>query len=347
MLHRPLSSLRPSWFKTILSLPLHPFSLNSSLSSMATPRSQPPSTAAPLSPIEPGRTRIGWIGTGIMGASMCTRILAAGFSVTVFNRTAAKAQPLVALGANYGQSPADVAAASDVLFTMLALPSDVRSALLDTALPNLPQNSVSVDMTTSEPALALEIASFAAARGCVALDCPVSGGDTGARNGTLAIFAGGDETQIHRLGPLFKCLGTVHYMGGPGLGQQAKLGNQVAIASTMVGMVESLIYAHKAGLHLGTFVRAIAGGAAGSRSLELHGSRVLRRDMEPGFIVEHFVKDLGIALRECERMAVSLPGLALAQQLYVSLKANGEGRLGTQALVLALERVNNTRLSGP
>ncbi|XP_020266823.1 probable 3-hydroxyisobutyrate dehydrogenase-like 1, mitochondrial [Asparagus officinalis] len=169
-------------------------------------------------------------------------------------------------------------------------------------------------------------------------------GDRGARNAALSIFAGGEVSVVQTLTPLFNLMGKVNYMGGPGSGQQAKLGNQIAIASTMVGLIEGMIYAHKAGLDVGQWMEAISKGAAGSKSLELYGKRILERDMEPGFYVRHFVKDLGICLKECERMGLALPGLALAQQLHVSLMAHGEGGLGTQALVLAFERMNNVCL---
>lgn len=199
-------------------------------------------------------------------------------------------------------------------------------------------------MTTSDPSLAVEIASSAASKSCSSIDAPVSGGDRGARNAALAIFAGGDESTVKRLNPLFTLLGKVNYMGGPGKGQYAKLANQITIASTMVGLIEGLIYAHKAGLDLSLYLDAISTGAAGSKSLDFYGNRILKRDFAAGFYVNHFVKDLGICLRECQSMGLSLPGLALAQQLYVSLKAHGEGDLGTQALILALERLNNVTL---
>lgn len=199
-------------------------------------------------------------------------------------------------------------------------------------------------MTTSEPSLAVEIARVASERGVHVLDAPVSGGDKGAREGTLSIFCGGDEGVVKELSPVLTLLGKVNYMGGPGKGQFCKLANQVTIASTMVGLIEGLVYASKSGLNLNDYLNAISSGAAGSKSLELYGQRILKRDFEAGFYVNHFVKDLGICLKECEKMGIGLPGLALAQQLYVSLKAHGEGDLGTQALVLALERMNNTGL---
>ncbi|XXG52347.1 hypothetical protein AAC387_Pa03g0713 [Persea americana] len=309
-------------------------------------RSMSSISGPPQDPISPSTTRIGWIGTGVMGRSMCAHLISAGYTVTVFNRTPSKAHPLLQMGAQLAASPQSLAASSHVVFTIVGYPSDVRSVILSPSgvLSALPAAATVVDMTTSDPSLAVEIAAAASARGCSAVDAPVSGGDRGAREGKLAIFAGGEEGVVRRLAPLFQCMGKVNYMGGPGLGQSAKLANQVTIASTMVGLVEGMIYAHKAGLDVGLYLEAISAGAAGSRSLDLYGGRILKRDFEAGFFVHHFVKDLGICLMECQRMGVALPGLALAHQLYVSLVAHGEGGLGTQALVLALERLNNTQL---
>ncbi|XP_056162125.1 probable 3-hydroxyisobutyrate dehydrogenase-like 1, mitochondrial [Syzygium oleosum] len=305
------------------------------------------SSAAAADLITTSSTRVGWIGTGVMGRSMCGHLMRAGYALTVFNRTAAKAQPLVDMGARLADSPRSLAALSDVVFSIVGYPPDVRSVLLDPssgALASLRPGGVLVDMTTSDPSLAEEISAAASAKGCHAVDAPVSGGDRGARNAALAIFAGGDPATVRRLEPLFAVMGKVNYMGGPGKGQFAKLGNQITIASTMVGLVEGMVYAHKAGLDVGLFISAISTGAAGSKSLDLYGNRILQRDFEAGFYVNHFVKDLGICLKECERMGLALPGLALAQQLYLSLKAHGEGNLGTQALILALERLNNVSL---
>lgn len=298
-------------------------------------------------PISPSTTRVGWIGTGVMGRSMCLHLLKAGYALTIFTRTRSKSQALLDLGAAWAPSPSHVAAQSDVVFSIVGFPSDVRHVLLHPdsgALAGLRAAGTLVDMTTSDPSLATEIHRAAAAKSCHSVDAPVSGGDRGARDGKLTIFAGGDESTVKRLTPIFSLLGKVNYMGGPGKGQYCKLANQVTIASAMVGLVEGLIYAHKAGLNLGLYLDAISTGAAGSKSLDLYGARILKRDFEPGFYVDHFVKDLGICLKECQGMGLALPGLALAQQLYVSLKAHGEGGLGTQALVLALERMNNVSL---
>lgn len=304
-------------------------------------------TASPTDPVTPSNTRLGWIGTGVMGRSMCSHLIKAGYTLTIFNRTLSKAQPLIDMGAHLANSPVAVASQSDVVFSIVGFPSDVRSVLLDPtsgALSGLRPGGVLVDMTTSDPSLAAEISAAAAAKGCAAVDAPVSGGDRGAKTASLAIFAGGDESTIRHLNPLLTLLGKVNYMGGPGKGQFAKLANQITIASTMVGLVEGIVYAHKAGLDVGLYLNAISTGAAGSKSLDLYGSRILKRDFEAGFYVNHFVKDLGICLKECQNMGLALPGLALAQQLYVSLKAHGEGNLGTQALILTLERLNNISL---
>ncbi|XP_052198870.1 probable 3-hydroxyisobutyrate dehydrogenase-like 1, mitochondrial [Diospyros lotus] len=297
--------------------------------------------------VSPSTTRLGWIGTGVMGRSMCGHLIKAGYTLTIFTRTASKAQGLIDAGAHWAPSPIAVAAQSDVVFSIVGYPSDVRHVLLHPssgALAGLNPGGVLVDMTTSEPSLASEISAAAASKSCSSIDAPVSGGDRGAKNATLSIFAGGDEPTVRRLTPIFSLLGKVNYMGGPGKGQFAKLANQITIASTMVGLVEGLIYAHKAGLDLSLYLDAISTGAAGSKLLDVHGSKILKRDFEAGFFVSHFVKDLGICLKECQNMGLALPGLALAQQLYLSLKAHGEGDLGTQALILALERLNNVSL---
>ncbi|KAK1417365.1 hypothetical protein QVD17_26492 [Tagetes erecta] len=297
--------------------------------------------------ISPSNTRLGWIGTGVMGQSMCSHLIKAGYTLTIFTRTKSKSQPLLDIGAHWASSPHAVASQSDVVFSIVGYPSDVRHVLLHPtsgALSGLAPNGILVDMTTSEPSLAVEISNSAAEKSCFSVDAPVSGGDRGARNAALSIFAGGDESIVKRLNPVLALLGKVNYMGGAGKGQFAKLANQITIASTMVGLIEGLIYAHKAGLDLGVYLDAISTGAAGSKSLDLYGQRILKRDFEAGFFVNHFVKDLGICLRECQNMGIALPGLALAQQLYVSLKAHGEGDLGTQALILSLERLNNFSL---
>jgi 3-hydroxyisobutyrate dehydrogenase len=285
------------------------------------------------------QVRVGWIGTGVMGAAMCGHLLAAGHPVTVFTRTRERAQATLDAGAEWADSPAAVAAASDVVFTIVGFPSDVREVVLgeDGVLAGARPGTVLVDMTTSEPSLAREIDEAARAKGVDALDAPVSGGDVGARNATLVIMVGGAEGPFERARPLLEKLGqTIVLEGGPGAGQHTKMVNQIAIASGMIGVCEALLYAYRAGLDVGRVLETISGGAAGSWSLTNYAPRVLRGDFAPGFKVDHFVKDLGIALSEAARMRLALPGLALAQQLYVAVQAQGHGQLGTHSLVKAL-----------
>lgn len=289
--------------------------------------------------IEPGRTRVGWIGTGVMGAAMCGHLLDKGFGVTVYTRTRHKAEPLLARGARWADGPAAVGAASDVVFTIVGFPDDVRAVYLgpDGLVPGARAGQILVDMSTSEPALARAIAEAAAARGAWAVDAPVSGGDVGAREARLSIMIGGDEAAVRALEPCFSAMGkTIVRQGGPGAGQHTKMVNQILIASGMIGVCEALLYAHRAGLDPETVLTSVASGAAGSWSLSNYGPRILAGNFEPGFFVEHFLKDLRIALDEAHRLKLALPGLALAQQLYESVQALGFGRKGTHALQLAL-----------
>jgi len=298
-----------------------------------------------LPPAAPGRTRLGWIGTGVMGASMAGHLRAAGYELTVSTRTPAKAEPLLAAGARWADTPAEVAAASDVVFTMLGVPTDVQEVYLGdhgvlagaSGREGDAAPAVAVDMTTSQPSLAAALAEAGAEHGVAVLDAPVSGGDVGARNATLSIMVGGDAAAVEAVRPCFDVMGsTVVHQGGPGAGQHTKAVNQVLIASTMVGVCEALLYGHAAGLDLASVLVSVSQGAAGSWSLTNLAPRILRGDMAPGFFVDHFVKDMGIALAEARRMGIALPGLALAEQLYVALQAQGHGRDGTQALELAL-----------
>jgi 3-hydroxyisobutyrate dehydrogenase len=289
--------------------------------------------------IEPGKTRIGWIGTGVMGSSMCGHLLGAGFSTTVYNRTREKAEKLLERGALWAMTPKEVAEAADVIFTIVGYPDDVRAVILgpDGVLAGCDEGNVIVDMTTSQPSLAVEIAEAAAEKGVQTVDAPVSGGDIGAREATLSIMIGGDADVVEALGPCWEAMGrAIVYQGGPGAGQHTKMVNQVLIATNMIGVCEALLYAYRAGLDLVTVMKSVASGAAGSWSLSNLGARIIDNNFEPGFFVEHFVKDMGIALEESKRMGLSMPGLALAHQLYLSLVALGGARNGTQALMLAL-----------
>ncbi len=292
-----------------------------------------------LMEIVPGKTRIGWIGTGVMGKSMCGHLLRAGFSATVYNRSREKTQPLVELGAQVAASPAEVAENSDVILTIVGFPHDLREVTLGPTgtLTKASAGKILVDMTTSQPALAVEIYEAARKQGVYSVDAPVSGGDIGAREARLSIMIGGDKGVVEALAPCWNVMGkTIVYQGPAGSGQHTKMVNQVLIAAGMVGICEALLYGYKAGLDLDTVLQSVSSGAAGSWSLSNLAPRCIKGDFAPGFFVEHFIKDMGIALAEAERMQLALPGLALAKQLYVALAAQGHARSGTQALLLAL-----------
>jgi 3-hydroxyisobutyrate dehydrogenase len=290
------------------------------------------------------QTRIGWIGTGVMGKSMAGHLVAAGYPTTVYSRTREKSEALIAAGAAWAGSPRDVAAASDLVFTMVGFPQDVRDVYLSEhgVLSGARPGMLFVDMTTTEPTLAQEIHARALGKGANAVDAPVSGGDVGARNQTLSIMVGGDEDAVATVMPVFQILGkNIVHQGGPGAGQHTKMCNQIVIAGTMIGVCESLVYAYRAKLNPESMLQSIRSGAAGCWTLENLAPRVLKGNFEPGFIVEHFIKDMGIALSEAQRMGLAMPGLALVHQLYLALQAQGHGRRGTQALVLALEHISN------
>jgi 3-hydroxyisobutyrate dehydrogenase len=294
--------------------------------------------------IAPGTTRIGWIGTGVMGVSMCGHLMAAGYEATVYNRTRSKSKPLVDRGAKEAVSPREVAATSDVTFTIVGYPHDVREVTLGEkgTLAGARTGSVLVDMTTSEPALAREIFDAAKAKGVHAVDAPVSGGDVGAREARLSIMVGGEPDVVKALMPLFEAMGkTIVHQGLAGAGQHTKMVNQVLIATNMIGVCEALLYGFRAGLDLNQVLQSVGSGAAGSWSLNNLGPRMIAGNFEPGFFVEHFLKDMGIALAEARRMKLALPGLALAEQLYRAVEAQGYGRKGTHALMLALARLSD------
>ena len=291
-------------------------------------------------------TRIGWIGTGVMGHSMCGHLLAEGYRTTIYSRTREKAAGLLERGATWADSPRAVAQSSDVVFTMVGFPADVRAVYFepDGILAGARQGAVLVDMTTTEPTLAREIEAAARKAGASAVDAPVSGGDVGARNRALSIMIGGEPEAVDAVMPLLQILGrNIVHQGSPGAGQHTKMCNQVVIAGTMIGVCESLLYAHRAGLDTERMLQSIRSGAAACWTLENLAPRVMNGDFEPGFIVEHFIKDMGIALAEAQRMGIALPGLALVHQLYLAVQAQGHGRRGTQALMLALEHISNIR----
>jgi len=294
--------------------------------------------------IVPGKTRVGWIGTGVMGSSMVGHLMAAGYSATVFTRSKEKAEALIGRGAKWAETPKAVAEQSDVIFSIVGFPSDVREVMLGTngALAGSKPGNVLVDMTTSEPSLAVEIYNAAKPKGVHSVDAPVSGGDIGAKNATLSIMIGGEKDVVDALQPLFAAMGkTIVHQGGAGAGQHTKMANQILIATNMIGVCESLLYGYKAGLDLPTMLQSVGPGAAGSWSLNNLGPRIMANNFDPGFFVEHFIKDMGIALAEARRMGLCLPGLALGEQLYLSVKAKGWGRNGTHALMLALAEMAN------
>jgi 3-hydroxyisobutyrate dehydrogenase len=299
-----------------------------------------------LAKAAPGATRIGWVGTGVMGRWMCQHLIAKGYKATVYNRTKERARPLLDAGATWADAPRAVAERSDVVFAIVGFPKDVREVFLGSmgVLAGTRPGTAVVDMTTSEPSLAREIYEAAKAKGVGSLDAPVSGGDVGAKNAALSIMVGGDADILEAVRPLLECMGkTIVHQGGAGAGQHTKMVNQILIASNMVGVCEALLYGWKAGLDAKTMLQSVGGGAAASWSLNNLGPRIIDRNFEPGFFVEHFIKDMGIALDEARRMNLSLPGLGLANQLYLAVQAQGYGRKGTHALMLALEQLSGIK----
>jgi 3-hydroxyisobutyrate dehydrogenase len=280
-------------------------------------------------------TVIGFIGTGVMGKSMAGHLLAAGYSVMVYSRTKEKAQELLDKGAEWVETPKEMADRANVIITMVGYPSDVEEIYLgeDGLVPNGKPGIYLIDMTTSAPSLAKRINTAAKDRGIHTIDAPVSGGDVGAKEAKLSIMVGGEEKDVEAIRPLLNLLGTnVVYQGKAGAGQHTKMCNQIAIASNMIGVCEAVIYAEKAGLNPDTVLTSITTGAAGSWSLTNLAPRMLNGNFEPGFYIKHFIKDMKIALDEAEHMGMEVPGLALAKSLYEQLAEMGEENSGTQAL---------------
>lgn len=284
--------------------------------------------------------RVAFIGTGVMGRSMALHLLKAGFRLSVFTRTRGRAKDVLDAGAAWADSVAEAVRDADFVVTIVGFPSDVRSVYLEPSgiVESARPGAVVIDMTTSEPSLAREIHERAAARGIRSLDAPVSGGDIGARNATLSVMAGGDRDAFDRAMPLFQAMGkTIVYQGPAGSGQHAKMCNQICIASNMIGVMESLLYAQRAGLNPETVLQSIGSGAAASWSLSNLQPRALKGDFAPGFYVKHFLKDIRIAIAESERMGVATPGLKLAKELYEQVVSLGGESMGTQAIYRALE----------
>jgi 3-hydroxyisobutyrate dehydrogenase len=288
----------------------------------------------------PAECPVGWIGLGVMGRSMAAHLLAAGHPMIVHTRTRSTAAELLDAGAMWADTPAGVTRGALVVATMVGYPQDLTDVVLGThgALAAMDEGATLVDFTTSTPALAIEIAEVAARQGIVSIDAPVSGGDVGARNATLSIMVGGDNSAVERVRPLLDRLGTtVIRQGGSGAGQHTKAVNQTLVAGTMIGLCEAIVYARAVGLDPATVLESVSGGAAGSWALTNLAPRILRDDLEPGFAIEHFTKDLGIVLDECARVGITLPGVGLAHRLYADLTATGHGRRGTQALITAID----------
>ncbi|MEO7852823.1 MAG: NAD(P)-dependent oxidoreductase [Rubrivivax sp.] len=279
--------------------------------------------------------QIGFIGVGIMGRSMAGHLQRAGHALHIYNRSRIGAQSLLERGATWHETPARVASWCDILVTMVGTPADVESLYLGNGeiVEHARPGTVLIDMTTSSPGLAVRIAEAAAARGVQALDAPVSGGDVGARDAKLSIMLGGDADAFEKVLPVLRLMGSnVVRQGGPGSGQHTKMCNQIIIASTMLGVCEGLAYALRSGLDPHTVLASVSGGAAGSFLLTYMAPLILAGNFAPGFFTDHFIKDLGIALQEAERMQLALPGLELAKRLYDRLAAAGQGREGTQVL---------------
>ncbi|EAC4318464.1 NAD(P)-dependent oxidoreductase [Listeria monocytogenes] len=280
--------------------------------------------------------KIGFVGTGVMGSSMAGHLLEAGYEVLVYTRTKTKAEDLLEKGALWIKTPGELANKADILISMVGYPKDVEELYLgeNGFLENLAVGTVAIDMTTSSPALAKKMAEFGREKGIGVLDAPVSGGDIGAKNGTLAIMVGGSEDVFLKVKPIFDILGSsVILQGDAGAGQHTKMVNQIAIASNMIGVTEAIIYAEAAGLNPSSVLDSISGGAAGSWSLANLIPRVLKDDFSPGFFIKHFIKDMGIAISEAKQMGLELPGLTLAEKMYQTLAEQGLSEEGTQALI--------------
>jgi 3-hydroxyisobutyrate dehydrogenase len=274
-----------------------------------------------------------------MGGHMAGHLLAAGFSLTVYNRSKEKAESLIGKGARWAESPKALAAVSDVVFSIVGYPADVEEVMLggQGALNGLAAGGILCDMTTSSPTLAERIASAAADKGCIALDAPVTGGDVGARDAKLSIFVGGDKTGYDKIRLCLEKMGSsILHCGPAGFGQRGKLANQIAIAGVMFSVCESLFFAQEAGLDVAKWVELVVTGSGGSLAMGNLGRRAMKGDYDPGFFIDHFIKDLGLCLEECRRMRIVLPGLTAAEQMYRAMQAQGQGGKGTQALVLGL-----------
>jgi len=287
-------------------------------------------------------SRIGWIGTGIMGGPMAMHLVNAGYNVSVYSRTKGKAEKHIASGCNWYDTPSAVAENCNIIFTIVGYPKDVEEVYFgeNGIMKTLKKNSVVIDMTTTLPGLAARIYEACRSIGAHAVDAPVSGGEVGAVNGALSVMIGGEKDVVDLLLPVMDVFSkNMVYQGKAGAGHHTKMCNQIVVAGTMIGVCESLVYGAKAGLDLNTMLSSISKGAAACWALDVLGPKVVAGDFEPGFMVEHFIKDLGIALEEAELMQLKLPGTALAKELYEKVVEMGMAIKGTQALYLALEEM--------
>lgn len=282
------------------------------------------------------KKKIGFIGTGVMGSSIVKHLLTNEYEVHIYNRTKTKALDLIDLGAHWHDTPAEATKHSEVVFTIVGYPSDVEDVYYgeDGIFQTATESHILVDMTTSTPTLAEKLYQAGKEKGIPVLDAPVSGGDLGAKNGTLTIMVGGDQATYDIVAPIFEIFsGKLNLQGPAGSGQHTKMANQIMIAGTMTGMTELLVYAKAAGLDLEKVIDTVGGGSAQNWSLSNYAPRILQKDYSPGFFVKHFVKDLKIALDEAKKMNLDLPSLALAEKLYEELESKGNGDDGTQALI--------------
>lgn len=278
---------------------------------------------------------VGFIGIGVMGKSMAANLMSAGLKINIYTRTKAKARELISGGAVWQDSPAALAASANIIITMIGYPKDVEEIYLgeNGILSHAAKSSIVIDMTTSSPQLAEEIYQKAKELGISALDAPVSGGDIGAKQGSLSIMVGGDKAIFDQARPLFEIMGqNIVYQGTAGCGQHCKMANQIAVASTLMGVCEALRYAEKAGLSPETVLDSIEAGAAGSWTLTNLAPRMINGDFEPGFYVKHFIKDMKIALDSSADIGLNACGLKLAKELYDKLAADGGENFGTHAL---------------
>lgn len=278
---------------------------------------------------------IGFIGVGVMGASMVRNLMKNGFNVSVYTRTKEKAAGVIDEGAAWRGSVAQCTAGQDAIITMVGYPKDVEEVYFKEAgiIASASPGTHLIDMTTTSPALSARIQSAAAARGLSAVDAPVSGGDVGARNGTLSIMAGGDREAFDKCQPLLSAMGTARYVGPAGAGQHAKMANQIALAGAIAGVCEAIAYTKSMGLDVQTVLNCISRGAAGSWQMDNMAPRMLDDDMAPGFFIKHYIKDMDIALEEAELAGRHLPILNQVAKEYRSLSEKGMDDLGTQALI--------------